>query len=230
MGLNAFLIFMSSYKGLGPQKQIWPIRMKLSKPFHRQLFHYAENLFYELISNINRLNCPTQVCRTKIRPYTCCVISLAQYIINKKYTPYRFVESFIQNLPVSETHFIIRCFSKWFNLFRIAIEIFKRTQCNIVPCFHDLCHFWRLYMESSTLLLHVYSYIFNYTYIFFCLTIGKTNRSECRTRVRISWKPLLSHSVETWLIEVPPVCLGWKPVSRRRVILNRASDSIIAPT
>ena len=82
MGLNAFLIFMSSYKGLGPKKQFWPIRMKLSKPFHRQLFHYTENLLYELFSNIHRINCPTPVSRTKIRPLTCCVISLAQYIYN----------------------------------------------------------------------------------------------------------------------------------------------------
>ena len=78
-GLNTFLLFMSSYKGLGPKKQFWPIRMKLSKPFHRQLFHYAENLLYELLSNIHGINCPTLVCRTKIRPLTCYVISLAQY-------------------------------------------------------------------------------------------------------------------------------------------------------
>ena len=71
---------MSSYKGLGPKQQFWPIRMKLSKPFHRQLFHYAENLLYELLSNIHRINCPTPVCRTNIRPLTCCVISLAQFM------------------------------------------------------------------------------------------------------------------------------------------------------
>ena len=81
MGLNAFLIFMSSYKGLGLKKQFWPIRMKLSKPFHRQLLHYAENFLCELLSNIHRINYPTPVGRTKIRPLTCCVISLAQYMV-----------------------------------------------------------------------------------------------------------------------------------------------------
>ena len=74
---------MSSYEGLGPKKQFWPIRMKLSKPFHRQLFHYAEELLFELVSNIHRINCTTPVGRTKIRPLACCVISLAQYM--KKY-------------------------------------------------------------------------------------------------------------------------------------------------
>ena len=80
MGLNAFLIFMSSNKGLEPKKQFWPIRMKLSKPFHRHLFHYAVHLLHELLSNMHRINCPTPVGRTKIRPLTCCVISLAQYM------------------------------------------------------------------------------------------------------------------------------------------------------
>ena len=79
MGLNAFLIFMSSSNGLGPRKQFWPIRMKLSEPFHRQLFDYAENLLYGLLSNIHRINCPTPVGCTKIRPFPCWVISLAQY-------------------------------------------------------------------------------------------------------------------------------------------------------
>ena len=79
MELNAFLIFMSSNKSLGPKKQFWPIRMKPSKPFHGQLFHYAELSPHELLSNIHRINCPTPVGRTKIRPLTCCVISLAQY-------------------------------------------------------------------------------------------------------------------------------------------------------
>ena len=79
-GVNAFLIFMSSYKGLGPKKQFWPIRMKLSKPFRRQLFQYAENLLHGLLSNIHRINCPTPACRTKSRPFPCCVISLAQYM------------------------------------------------------------------------------------------------------------------------------------------------------
>ena len=87
MGLNAFLIFMSSYKGMGPKKQFWPIRMKLSKPFHRQLFHCAENLLYELLSNIHRINCPAPVSRTKIRPLTCFVISLAQYNMPKSNEP-----------------------------------------------------------------------------------------------------------------------------------------------
>ena len=63
------------------ERQFWAIKMKLREPFHRQLFSYAENLFYELLSNIHRINCPTPVGCTKIRPLTCCVISLAQYII-----------------------------------------------------------------------------------------------------------------------------------------------------
>ena len=54
--------------------------MKLSKPFQRQLFHYAENFFHELLSNIHQINCPTPIGRTKSRPLTCCVISLAQYM------------------------------------------------------------------------------------------------------------------------------------------------------
>ena len=80
MGLNAFLIFMFSSNGLGPKKQFWLIRMKLSEPFHRQLFHFPENLLYGLLSNIHQINCPTPVGYTKIRPFPCCVISLAQYI------------------------------------------------------------------------------------------------------------------------------------------------------
>ena len=70
---------MPSYKGVGPKKQFWPTRMKLSKPFHRQLFHYAENFLHELLSNIHRINCPTPVGRTKIIFLKRCVISLAQY-------------------------------------------------------------------------------------------------------------------------------------------------------
>ena len=57
--------------------------MKLSKPFHRQLFNYAKNFLHELLSNIHRINCPTSVGHTKIKPSTCCVISLAQYSIYK---------------------------------------------------------------------------------------------------------------------------------------------------
>ena len=72
---------MSSYKGLGPKKQFWPIRLQLSKPFHRQLFQYAEFFFDELLSNTHRMNCPTPVGRTNFRPLTCCVISLAQNIL-----------------------------------------------------------------------------------------------------------------------------------------------------
>ena len=79
MGFKVFLIFISSYMGLGPKKQFWPIRMKPSKPFHIQLFHYAENLLDELLSNLHRINCPKPVGRTKGRPLPCCVISLAQY-------------------------------------------------------------------------------------------------------------------------------------------------------
>ena len=82
MGLNTFPIFMSSCKGLGRKKQFWPIRMKISKPFRSQRFHYTENLLYEFLStDIHRINCPTPVGCTKIRLLMCCVISLAQYII-----------------------------------------------------------------------------------------------------------------------------------------------------
>ena len=77
MWLNVFLIFMSSDKGLGPKKQFWPIRMKLKKPIHRQLFHYAENL--ELLINIHLINCPTPVGSTKVRPLTCCVIHMVSF-------------------------------------------------------------------------------------------------------------------------------------------------------
>ena len=79
MGLNGFLIFMSLTRAWDPKRQFWPIKVKLREPFHRQLFRYAENLLYELLSNIHRINCPTAVGCTKIRPLTCCVISLAQY-------------------------------------------------------------------------------------------------------------------------------------------------------
>ena len=71
---------MTSYKGLGPPKQFWPIRMKLSKPFHRQLTHYAKKLLHELLSNISRINCPAPIGRIQIRPSASCVISLAEYI------------------------------------------------------------------------------------------------------------------------------------------------------
>ena len=56
--------------------------MKLREPFLRQLFRYAENHLYELLSNIHRINCPTPVGCTKFRPFTCFVISLAQYSWN----------------------------------------------------------------------------------------------------------------------------------------------------
>ena len=79
MSLTANLIFMSSYKGLGPNKQFWPIRMKLRKPFPRHRFHYPENFLHELLSNIHQVNCSTPVGPTKIIPLTCCVISLSQY-------------------------------------------------------------------------------------------------------------------------------------------------------
>ena len=72
---------MSFNKGLGSKKQFCAIRMKLSKSFHRQIFHHADNFLHELLSNIHRINCSTPVARTKLRPLTCCVISLAQYIM-----------------------------------------------------------------------------------------------------------------------------------------------------
>ena len=60
--------------------------MKLSKPFRRQLTHYAEKFLHELLSNISLIKCPTPIGSTKIRPLASCVISLAQYILmsNKK--------------------------------------------------------------------------------------------------------------------------------------------------
>ena len=56
---------MTSNKGMGPKKQFWPIRMKLSKPFHRQLTHYAEKFLHELLTNISLINCPTAIGSTK---------------------------------------------------------------------------------------------------------------------------------------------------------------------
>ena len=38
---------------MGPKKQFWPIRIELSKPFRRQLTHYAEKFLHELFSGIN---------------------------------------------------------------------------------------------------------------------------------------------------------------------------------
>ena len=72
---------MTSNKGMGPKKQFWPIRMKLSKPFRRQLTHYAGKFLHELLINISLINCPTPIGSTKIRPLTSCVTSLAQYIL-----------------------------------------------------------------------------------------------------------------------------------------------------
>ena len=54
--------------------------MKLNELYHKQFCNHAENLLYELLSNILQINCPTPVGCTKISPFTCCVISLAQYI------------------------------------------------------------------------------------------------------------------------------------------------------
>ena len=71
---------MTSYKGLGPKKTFWPIKMKRSKPFCRQLTHYAETLLHGLSGNIFRKKIPTPIIRTKISRLTSCVISLAQYI------------------------------------------------------------------------------------------------------------------------------------------------------
>ena len=58
---------MTSNKGMGPKKQFWPIRMKLSKPFRRQLTHYAEKFLHELLTNISLIKCPTPIGSTKIR-------------------------------------------------------------------------------------------------------------------------------------------------------------------
>ena len=61
---------MTSNKGMGPKKQFWPIRMKLSKPIRRQLTHYAEKFLHELLSNISLINCPTPIGSTKIQGKT----------------------------------------------------------------------------------------------------------------------------------------------------------------
>ena len=79
---------MTSNKGMEPKKEFWPIRMKLSKPFRRQLTHYAEKFLNELLSSISLIKCPTPIGSTKIRLLMSCVISLAQYttytrIVNK---------------------------------------------------------------------------------------------------------------------------------------------------
>ena len=58
---------MTSNKGMRPKKEIWPIRMKLSKPFRRQLTHYAEKFIRELFSNISLIKCPTPIGGTKIQ-------------------------------------------------------------------------------------------------------------------------------------------------------------------
>ena len=55
---------------MGPKKQFWPIRMKLIKPFRRQLTHYAEKFLHELLSNISLIKCPTPIGSTKIRALT----------------------------------------------------------------------------------------------------------------------------------------------------------------
>ena len=77
---------MTSFKGPGPKKLFWPIRLKPSKPFRRQLTDYirvyAEKLLHELFSNISRKSvlhelfsnisrkkCPTLIGRTKLDPY-----------------------------------------------------------------------------------------------------------------------------------------------------------------
>ena len=65
MGQNAFEISMTSNKSMGPKKQVWPIRMNLSKPFRRQLTHYAEKFLNELLSNISLINGPTPIGSTK---------------------------------------------------------------------------------------------------------------------------------------------------------------------
>ena len=70
---------MTSNKGMGPKKQFWPIRMKLSKPFRRQLTHCVEKFLHELLSNISLIKCPTPIGSPKSRSLTSCVISLAQY-------------------------------------------------------------------------------------------------------------------------------------------------------
>ena len=64
---------------MGPKKQLWPIRMKLSKPVRRHLSHDAEKFLHELLSNISQIKFPTPIGSTKIRALTSCVISLAQY-------------------------------------------------------------------------------------------------------------------------------------------------------
>ena len=71
---------MTSNKDMKPKKEFLPIRMKLRKPFRRQLTHYAEKFLRELFSNISLIKCPTPIGSTKIRPLSSCVISLAQYI------------------------------------------------------------------------------------------------------------------------------------------------------
>ena len=75
MGLNRFLIFMSSYTGLGPKKAVFANQNEAEGTFPQTIFSYAENLLYELLSIIHRINCSTLDGCTKIRPLTCCVIS-----------------------------------------------------------------------------------------------------------------------------------------------------------
>ena len=70
---------MTSYKGLGPQKQFLSIRSKPSKPFRRELTHYAEKLLHEFLSNIYRKKGPSPIGCTKVRHFSSCFINLAQY-------------------------------------------------------------------------------------------------------------------------------------------------------
>ena len=59
---------MTSNKGMGPKNQFWPIRIKLTKPFRRQLIHYAEKFLHELLSNISLIKCPTPIGSTTSSP------------------------------------------------------------------------------------------------------------------------------------------------------------------
>ena len=71
---------MTSYKVPGPQKRSGPIRMKLSKPFHKQLIHYADRLHQFVVKHQTDNDLRYNFGSVKIEDYPvfCCVLLFQQ--------------------------------------------------------------------------------------------------------------------------------------------------------
>ena len=111
---------MTSNKGMGPKKQFWPIRMKLSKPFRRQLTHYAEKFLHGLLSNMSPIKCPTPIGSTKKQ-----TLNELRYKFGSVYVPENIQKIFYQSycLPMIDYGSI-----SWGSTSKMDIERINKLQ------------------------------------------------------------------------------------------------------